>query len=241
MTESETGHVEAYNEFFKLLKNNKWFDFMNHGYYPPYDVFDKDYIFKNSASLYLNLIEKLETADKIVLDIGCGRGGGAKVLRDYKKFKNIYACDINPSSIDFCRENHPIIDFKNCSSMSLDYDDSSFDIVINVESSHCYKDIDLFLKEVNRVLNQDGVFCYTDIFYNDYPIEEILKNSGYFKNIVSEDITRNVYNSCINFIQHINFNLKDRVLCDYLTRLTKQQAFNYLKGNLQYKKFLCYV
>tara|TARA_R110000868_G_scaffold293920_1_gene554404 strand:- start:86 stop:811 length:726 start_codon:yes stop_codon:yes gene_type:complete len=241
MTGSEIEQVNTYDEFFILLKNNKWFDFMNHGYYPPSEVFEKNYIFKNSASLYFNIIEDLDTESKTILDIGCGRGGGVKVFKEYKKFKDIYACDINVSSIDFCKENHPGINFKTCSSTSLDYNNTSFDIVTNVESSHCYSNINLFLKEVKRVLNHDGVFCYTDVFLNDYPIEEILENSGQFKNIVSEDITDNVFNSCIDFIQCINNNLKDRVLCDYLTRITKQQAYNYLKGSLQYKKFLCYV
>lgn len=54
----------------------------------------------------------------------------------------------------------------------------SFDIVLNVESSHLYTNINKFLEEVYRVLKPDGYFCWADlrqknevdlsIFYNVY-------------------------------------------------------------------------
>ena len=37
------------------------------------------------------------------------------------------------------------------------------DIVINVESSHCYGSVDLFLSEVKRVLKPGGHFLFCDL------------------------------------------------------------------------------
>ena len=45
----------------------------------------------------------------------------------------------------------------------LPFDPESFDVVYNVESSHCYANIAAFLREVFRVLKPRGKFCWTDI------------------------------------------------------------------------------
>ena len=45
---------------------------------------------------------------------------------------------------------------------NLPFDDASFDVVINVESSHCYPHIDRFLSEVRRVLAPGGCFGIVD-------------------------------------------------------------------------------
>src|SRR5690606_38010974 len=40
--------------------------------------------------------------------------------------------------------------------------DHSFDIIINIESSHCYGDRAAFFKEVARTLKPSGYFLYAD-------------------------------------------------------------------------------
>lgn len=45
----------------------------------------------------------------------------------------------------------------------MPFDDQQFDVVMNVESSHCYPSLDLFFREVRRVLRPGGYFLYTDI------------------------------------------------------------------------------
>jgi ubiquinone/menaquinone biosynthesis C-methylase UbiE len=42
--------------------------------------------------------------------------------------------------------------------------DASIDVVLNVESSHCYPDMGRFFSEVARVLKPEGAFCYSDLF-----------------------------------------------------------------------------
>lgn len=41
--------------------------------------------------------------------------------------------------------------------------DASVDILLNVESSHLYADMDAFLREVFRVLKPGGYFCWADL------------------------------------------------------------------------------
>jgi ubiquinone/menaquinone biosynthesis C-methylase UbiE len=40
---------------------------------------------------------------------------------------------------------------------------SSFDAVVNIESSHCYESMDTFLSEVCRVLRPGGRFFFADL------------------------------------------------------------------------------
>ena len=46
---------------------------------------------------------------------------------------------------------------------AMPFPDSSFDAVVNVESSHCYPSMDLFLAEVRRVLRPGGALLFADL------------------------------------------------------------------------------
>ncbi|GIS42930.1 MAG: hypothetical protein Ct9H90mP15_09700 [Candidatus Neomarinimicrobiota bacterium] len=44
----------------------------------------------------------------------------------------------------------------------MPFDNDSYDVIINVESSHCYPSIPQFLSEVKRVLKPGGFFAWTE-------------------------------------------------------------------------------
>ncbi|MFH1255835.1 MAG: class I SAM-dependent methyltransferase [Candidatus Diapherotrites archaeon] len=99
-----------------------------------------------------------------VLEIGCGRGGGAAYTM--KKFmpKKMVAADLCKEAIDFCKKNYEIkgLSFEREDAQKLSFANSSFDSVLSVESSHGYASMEKFLREVNRVLKQDGCFLFAD-------------------------------------------------------------------------------
>merc|ERR1712045_162299 len=74
----------------------------------------------------------------------------------------------------------------------LPFEDNSFDIVIDVESSHVYSDFPRFLKEVHRVLKPGGSFCWTDFraAFKWKDVESNLKREGFTDEL--EDITSGV-------------------------------------------------
>jgi SAM-dependent methyltransferase len=89
------------------------------------------------------------------------------------------------------------VEFFEGDAESLPFGDQSFDVVINVESSHSYPRIDRFYSEVARVLVPDGAFLYTDLFSSaDYvPRTGQLLEYG-FAIELERDITHNVLLSC---------------------------------------------
>jgi len=70
---------------------------------------------------------------------------------------------------------------------------SEFDLIINVESSHCYGNFKKFVQEVDKLLRVGGIFAITD-FRNvtEFPEMERDLTSFNLKIIKKENITPNV-------------------------------------------------
>lgn len=130
-----------------------------------------------------------------VLEVGCGRGGGCSYIARYKKPRQMTGVDLSGEAIAFCRKTHHAsgLDFRTGDAEQLPFVDSSFDVVVNVESSHCYPNLPAFFKEVHRVLTVSGHFLYADI-HESSGISEwhgALRASD-FALLLGEDITGQV-------------------------------------------------
>ncbi|KUI06196.1 SAM-dependent methyltransferase [Mycobacterium sp. IS-3022] len=109
-------------------------------------------------------------AGKRVLEVGCGHGGGASYLARTMAPASYVGLDLNAAGIAFCRRRHqvPGLEFVHGDAENLPFPAESFDVVINVESAHCYPHFDRFLAEVARVLRPGGAFLYTDVHHADW-------------------------------------------------------------------------
>jgi O-methyltransferase len=147
---------------------------MNHGYA---ESVDEDFSWLDGADhpwrFALNLIRRTLRGALIdgarVLDVGCGRGGPAAYIARYSAAEEVTGVDACADSIELCRRRHrqERLRFMHGYADDLPFDDASFDVVLNVESSHCYLDRPAFFAEVSRVLKPGGRFCYADIFQGD--------------------------------------------------------------------------
>lgn len=177
---------------------------MNYGYA---DLDDKrealellaeDERYRFHLQLYHHLLSGLDIKGKKVLEVGCGRGGGASFIMRYLQPESVTATDISARSIAFCRRIHQVegLAFLQADAGKIPFADADFDIVINVESSHCYPSMDTFLAEVHRTLRPKGHFLFTDFRHRDKMniLTDQLRNSG-MAIIQSDDITRNVLTS----------------------------------------------
>ena len=99
-----------------------------------------------------------------MLDVGCGRGGTASLLAEQFGAAAV-GVDLSPEAIAFCRNAHRATGarFEVGDAEHLPFDDESFDVVTNLESSHTYPDMRAFLGEVSRVLRPGGWFLHTDL------------------------------------------------------------------------------
>jgi ubiquinone/menaquinone biosynthesis C-methylase UbiE len=118
------------------------------------------------ASL-LNTVPSLKGLQ--VLEVGSGRGGGCEYVKRYLHPRSITGVDFSLRAVAFCNLNFSSssLIFIPGDAEFLPFADNSFDVVINVESSHCYRSIEAFVGEVKRALKKGGHFICADLRWAD--------------------------------------------------------------------------
>ncbi|HBH48363.1 MAG TPA: class I SAM-dependent methyltransferase [Bacteroidales bacterium] len=172
--------------------------FMNYGYSSSHidlELEEHDEKDRYSMQLYNYVATGIDIKGKDILEVGCGRGGGISFIKRYLEPKNATGIDLNKKAIDFCKKQYSehCIDFYQGNAQELVFKENTFDVVINVESSHRYPQMNKFLDEVFRVLKPGGYLLFTD-FRHEKDVEKLnmqFKNSG-FEIIKEELITPNV-------------------------------------------------
>ena len=145
--------------------------------------------------LYHHVGMQVNFRGKEVLEVSCGHGGGASYLTRAQLPAKYIGLDLNPKGVGFCKRRHPLpgLDFVRGDAENLPFPDESFDVVINVEASHCYPDFGRFLREVARVLRPGGYFLYADFrFIDDIPKWEKEMEKCPLKVIEARDISSEV-------------------------------------------------
>ncbi|MDY0200334.1 MAG: class I SAM-dependent methyltransferase [Tenuifilaceae bacterium] len=152
------------------LDKNKDAVFMNYGYHtlngdPKLELESHDERDRYCIQLYDYVVKDVEIEGKEVFEVGSGRGGGASYITRYRKPKAYTAMDISSGVINFCNTYHKVdgLNFIVGVAEAPPFQDHNFDVVVNVESARCYKDIKHFFSEVHRVLKPGGHFCFADM------------------------------------------------------------------------------
>jgi len=106
-----------------------------------------------------DLVERarpIGAADRI-LDLGCGTGIVARILRErLGGAANIVGVDASPSMIEEARSIEPELDWRVGNAMALPFVDGSFDLVLCQEMLQFVPDRLAALREVQRVLSPGG-------------------------------------------------------------------------------------
>ncbi|MGR3177431.1 MAG: class I SAM-dependent methyltransferase [Candidatus Anammoxibacter sp.] len=174
---------------------------MNYGYAPLDDQAEIIKLDKTDADnrfciqLYHHVVSTIDLSDLDVLEVGSGRGGGADYIKRYLKPKKMVGVDFAENAVRFCGRNYVAngLSFETGNAESLPFADNSFDVVVNVESSHCYGSMNAFLGQVKRVLRKGGYFLFADLRRkeNIEVLQETLYKSG-LTLIKETDITLNI-------------------------------------------------
>lgn len=211
--------VDGFNVIFPSLAwplSRQWFEFvsrvdsgrdmlfMNYGYadlYPqsrPLVLDSNDEQNRYPIQLYHRVAGAVNLEGLDVIEVGCGRGGGSAYIAKYLGPKSVVGVDITANAVDFCRRQYAIdnLSFLRGDAQALEFDDDSFDVVVNVESSICYEDVDAFFAEVVRILRPNGYFLYADLRQaNEMDIWQSQMNGMDLQLVAEEEITSNVLRS----------------------------------------------
>ncbi len=175
--------------------------FMNYGFsntdheFQPPELDSADESNRCSIQLYHHLAEAVILNGRRVLEIGCGRGGGADYVKRYLSVKSMVGLDYSESAMALCRKTYPVegLAFVTGDAEDLPFGNQSFDVIMNVESSHCYNNMEKFLSEVERVLRPGGYFLFADFRDKEHLsiLQEQLQGSGMIQ-LKQTNITPNV-------------------------------------------------
>lgn len=219
---------------------NKWYNhlskidprgeviFLNYGYQGEQKLELEKIDEKNRycAQLYHKVVNSVNIENKKILEVGCGKGGGASYIARYLKPKLIIGIDNSKSEIKFNKEYHRKrnLKFEYGDAIKIPFEDEGFDAAINIESSHCYVDFNKFLKEVKRILKPKGYFLFAD-FRKRESIQSLFDsiNKSKLKIIKKEDITKNVYRA-LDLDNGRRVKLIEQFLPKFLQKIGKQFA-----------------
>ena len=162
---------DLYAEVAKRLPSPRLI-FLNYGYADAASeshrwIAPADQCYKHHLNLVHRVMSGVELAGQTVLEVGSGRGGNCYYLSRYTQAKMVCGVDLCEANVRFCHAVHhlPNVAFLRGHAETLPFRSETFDVVLNLESSHNYQHFGRFLAEAHRVLKPKGLFCYADIWF----------------------------------------------------------------------------
>ena len=235
--------MKSWYEMLVLLDRERDITFMNYGYSgvdasaDEIALNDGEEVNRYCIHLYHHVAAAIDLKGKDVLEVGSGRGGGASYITRYLRPRTMKGIDFSKNAIEFCRNYYSIdgLSFSQGDAENLPLGDSSVDVVVNLESSHCYGSMTRFLSEVYRVLRPDGYFLFSDHRDHDNVnlLREQLRDSG-LRLAKESDITLNVVRAL-----DLDNDRKQSMIVQKCPRVLRREVeeFAAMKGTRAYEKF----
>lgn len=206
--------------------------FMNFGYaaHPqanePLPLDPEDEIHRYPMQLYHHVAKHIDWKNAEALEVSSGRGGGASFIVRHFQPKSYTGVDFSPKAIEFCREHYSHLNelkFQHGNAEALTFPDNSFDVVVNVEASLYYPNLNKFLEHVKRVLKPNGYFLYTDLRYEEKVAiwHAQIKAMG-LKVVHEEDITENVLKA-----MELDRERRIALVDKYVPRILRKQFYHF--------------
>lgn len=196
-------------------------------------------ITKHYASLYFILLDNINTSNKTLLDLCCGKGQGLYYYQKYFNFKKMFGMDISESSIEFCKRKYSGINFDLMDINDITYSSNMFDIITVVDSSINFfsENYELVFNNIHRVLNNGGTLIMAEPRYSEDQEKYLQK---IFKKVDIINITDNISMSCKNIMDNIDsfgFSSSDK---EYAMFNAFHNHKDYYTNNVEFIKYICY-
>jgi len=182
--------------------------------------------------LYEHTVRETPLEARDVLEVSCGRGGGASFVTRVFKPRRYLGVDLSQENIRLANERAAGagLEFTIGNAERLDLPDGAFDVVINIEASHLYDDRGRFFAEVLRVLKPGGHFCYTDGCWADDDCTTDLVSAG-FELLERREITSNVIHALRKD------NARRTALFDAMTDRDLREEYKHWGGVVGYRAY----
>jgi SAM-dependent methyltransferase len=190
--------VRSWYEYFSTLDRDSEVRLMNYGYAfdEPVALLSHEEPSRYAIQLYHHVASQIDLRELDVLEVGSGRGGGAAYLTRTMQPRTYTGVDLTSGNVSFSKKNYRMtgLKFIQGDAENLDFPDSTFDALINIESSSHYGDIEKFFRQVKRVLRPGGFFLYADIWTEaETPLLYRRLASAGLELISSDDMAWNVW------------------------------------------------
>lgn len=218
-------------EFISILDKDINVLFMNYGYVEldpgaaSLELPLEDEKHRYQIQLYHHVASSIDWSRVNALEVSSGRGGGAHYIRQHFHPKSFIGVDFSTEAVSFCNRYYSVegLSFFQDNAEALQFPDNAFDVVINLEASLYYPNVERFFRHVLRVLKPGGYFLYSDMRY----VEEIdvwrtqLMNTG-LELLREEDITRNVVGALA-----LDQNRKRELVQRYVPRILHKPLYHF--------------
>lgn len=149
------------------------------------------------------LLQEFNKDKQVLFDFGCGSGEWLEFFAQFEE--KIYATDKSIEAIDFCKEKYQYnnVVFLDFDEKQIKLEDFSVDVItIFWVFQEIFNDdeIDLFLKEFDRILKTNGIIIVVENQYSD--IRKFMKSTRY-GDILGDDggsILRQFPDNTLDFI-----------------------------------------
>ena len=164
--------------------------------------------------------------DKIVLDVACGEGYGTKLIS--KNANAIWGLDIDEESIINANKNYQAsnLNYKCGDINKMPFENKKFDLVTCFETIEHVKNYNTSLKEIKRVLKDDGILIMST------PNKLVYSDNRNFKNkFHTHEFYIDEYKNWINNnFKYNTFLYQTQITGSYLYCENNQSMINF-KGN----------
>lgn len=240
----------VYNKFATKNHSNKN-TFLNYGYHDEHTKLSlnpQDEPNRLFIQLYARVIQDIDLQGKDIAEIGCGQGAGGVFLLQNTHPQSYIGVDLSEQAIAFCQRHNTFTNMQwiQGSADALPIPDESIDVVINIESSHCYPSMVRFVREVRRILRPNGYMAFADLRHASQvdALETCFKTTG-LEILQQSDITPQVLSS----LTHLSDRRQAHITLTY-PRIWRQavREISAVKGSPVYnafikgqQKYLCYL
>lgn len=148
--------------------------------------------------------------DSLVLDIGCGGGKTIQLLSHINKNGRIYGIDYSEQAVkDSIRANKievasGKINIQQASVTDIPFPENYFDVITAFQTHYFWSDLETSIKEVFRVLKEDGCFLIT---------AELYKINYHMKSYKTKEEIEHLLKNIGFAVVHINENTKKKWIC----------------------------